>query len=246
MQRPVDSESIAFPVEGRQVDRVVKELPVSTEVNVHGRAVASRDVFNLTLEGAASSDRTRFVLNENAAKGYDIATDAGKFMSTDMSVPQLYTLEGGVAHAINERPVGDGLIALGARFGQEGTYTLSLDTKAMQRVVLVDKVAGKEVDLRAGAYTFHAGAGTADDRFLVKVSDRDATSVSGAVAEGVQVVVSGGKITVQSGTAARLEVYTADGRLVGRMHAASASFEVAPGIYIVKVNGTSHKVAVDR
>lgn len=246
VQRPVDSESIAFPVEGRQVNRVVKELPVSTEVNVHGRAVASRDVFNLTLEGAGSSDRTRFVLNENATKGYDMAADAGKFMSTDMSVPQLYTLEGGVAHAINERPTGNGLITLGTRFGQEGTYTLSLDTKAMQNVVLVDKVAGKEVDLREGAYAFHANAGTADDRFLVKVSGGDVTSVSGAVAEGVQVAVSGGKITVQSGTAARLEVYTADGRLVGRMHAASASFEVAPGVYIVIVNGTPHKVAVDR
>lgn len=249
VQRPVDMAAIEFPTEGRQVDRTVREMPAAAGVNANGVAPAMRQVFNLTLTDGTLSDRTRFVLNENAKAGYDMATDAGKFMSPDASVPQLYTTEDGVDFSINERPMGNGLIALAARFGSEGMYTLSLDTDAGAAVYLVDKQTGTETDLRQGGYTFRAEAGTVPDRFLVKVvddgeSDGSTTGVDGVEAQGVAVSVAQGRIQVVAPEASAISVYSVDGKAVGTSVAAEASFEVRPGVYVVTVNGASRKVTV--
>ncbi len=249
VQRPVDMAAIEFPTEGRQVDRTVREMPAAAGVNANGVAPAMRQVFNLTLTDGTLSDRTRFVLNENAKAGYDMATDAGKFMSPDASVPQLYTTEDGVDFSINERPMGNGLIALAARFGSEGMYTLSLDTDAGAAVYLVDKQTGTETDLRQGGYTFRAEAGTVADRFLVKVvddgeSDGSTTGVDGVEAQGVAVSVAQGRIQVVAPEASAISVYSVDGKAVGTSVAAEASFEVRPGVYVVTVNGASRKVTV--
>lgn len=249
VQRPVDMAAIEFPTEGRQVDRTVREMPAAAGVNAHGVAPVKRQVFNLTLTDGTLSDRTRFVLNENAKAGYDMATDAGKFMSPDASVPQLYTTEDGVDFSINERPMGNGLIALSARFGSEGMYTLSLDTDAGAAVYLVDKQTGTETDLRQGGYTFRAEAGTVADRFLVKVvddgeSDGSTTGVDGVEAQGVAVSVAQGRIQVVAPEASAISVYSVDGKAVGTSVAAEASFEVRPGVYVVTVNGASRKVTV--
>lgn len=249
VQRPVDMAAIEFPTEGRQVDRTVREMPAAAGVNANGVAPAMRQVFNLTLTDGTLSDRTRFVLNENAKAGYDMATDAGKFMSPDASVPQLYTTEDGVDFSINERPMGNGLIALAARFGSEGMYTLSLDTDAGAAVYLVDKQTGTETDLRQGGYTFRAEAGTVADRFLVKVvddgeSDGSTTGVDGVEAQGVAVSVAQGRIQVVAPEASAISVYSVDGKAVGASVAAEASFEVRPGVYVVTVNGASRKVTV--
>lgn len=249
VQRPVDMAAIEFPTEGRQVDRTVREMPAAAGVNANGVAPAMRQVFNLTLTDGTLSDRTRFVLNENAKAGYDMATDAGKFMSPDASVPQLYTTEDGVDFSINERPMGNGLIALAARFGSEGMYTLSLDTDAGAAVYLVDKQTGTETDLRQGGYTFRAEAGTVADRFQVKVvddgeSDGSTTGVDGVEAQGVAVSVAQGRIQVVAPEASAISVYSVDGKAVGTSVAAEASFEVRPGVYVVTVNGASRKVTV--
>lgn len=249
VQRPVDMAAIEFPTEGRQVDRTVREMPAAAGVNAHGVAPVKRQVFNLTLTDGTLSDRTRFVLNENAKAGYDMATDAGKFMSPDASVPQLYTTEDGVDFSINERPMGNGLIALAARFGSEGMYTLSLDTDAGAAVYLVDKLTGTETDLRQGGYTFQAEAGTVADRFLVKVvddgeSDGSTTGVDGVEAQGVSVSAAQGRIQVVAPEASAISVYSVDGKAVGASVAAEASFEVRPGVYVVTVNGASRKVTV--
>ena len=249
MYSTVDMAAIEFPTEGRQVDRTVREMPAAAGVNAHGVAPVKRQVFNLTLTDGTLSDRTRFVLNENAKAGYDMATDAGKFMSPDASVPQLYTTEDGVDFSINERPMGNGLIALAARFGSEGMYTLSLDTDAGAAVYLVDKLTGTETDLRQGGYTFQAEAGTVADRFLVKVvddgeSDGSTTGVDGVEAQGVSVSAAQGRIQVVAPEASAISVYSVDGKAVGASVAAEASFEVRPGVYVVTVNGASRKVTV--
>ncbi len=249
VQRPVDMEAIDFPTEGRQVDRLVREMPMSAGVNAHGLVANVRKVFNLTLTDGQHSDRTRFVLNEMAKAGYDMATDAGKFMSPDASVSQLYTMEDGVELAINERPSGNGLIALGAYFGSEGTYTISLDTETDVEVWLVDKLTGTETDLCEGGYMFRTEAGKVADRFVVKVvdnevSDGTTTGVDGVTAQDVIIAVAKGQIQVKAPAEAAIAVYAMDGAAVGSAVAAQASFEVRPGIYVVTVNGVSRKVTV--
>lgn len=239
VQRPVDKESISFPVDGRQTNLVVKDRS-----SISGaRSVSPRQVFNLYLNKDTLSDRTRFVINADAEMGYDMSRDASKFMSSDSRVPQLFTVEGDVHYAINERPMGNGVIALGAYFGSEGTYTLALDTEVQTEVILVDKLTGKEVNLAAADYTFSAEAGTVTDRFEIKFGG--ATSVEENLAQQVSVQAVGGQIIVNGAEGTEAVVYTADGKQITTVQG-NAALDVNPGLYIVKVQGKSYKVSVVR
>lgn len=240
VQRPVDKESINFPVDGRQTSWDVKDR--SSISNARSISVP-RQVFNLTLSSSEMSDRTRFVINADAEMGYDMSCDASKFMSSDRRVPQLFTVEGDVHYAINERPMDNGVIALGAYFGSEGTYTLALDTDVQTEVMLVDKQTGEEVNLAAADYTFYAAAGTVTDRFEIKLGG--VTSVEENLAQQVSVQAVDGQIVVNGAEDTVAVVYTADGKLIATVQG-NAALNVVSGLYIVKVQGKSYKVSVVR
>lgn len=239
VQRPVDQENIKFPTTGRQTDFTVRDIAAVTGA----RSVSSRQVFNLYLNQDTLSDRTRFVINADAEMGYDMSRDASKFMSSDSRVPQLFTVEGDVHFAINERPMGNGVITLGAYFGSEGTYTLALDTDVQTEVVLVDKLTGKEVNLAAADYTFSAEAGTVTNRFEIKFGG--VTSVEESLTQQVSVQAVGGQIIVNGAEGTEAVVYTADGKQIATVQG-NAALDVAPGFYIVKVQGKSYKMSVVR
>lgn len=166
VQRPVDSGTITFAKEGRQTNREVRaiEAPAKAKAKAANRAIA-----NLTITDGHNTDRTRIVLNDNARMDYEMDKDATKFMSTDMTVPQIYTTSNGVNYAINERPAADGIVSLNLYIGKDGTYTISLPEEvAGYEVRLEDKAEGKTVVLNAGdTYTFTAKAGNCNGRFLV-------------------------------------------------------------------------------
>lgn len=248
VQRPVDAESITFAADGRQTDRVVRNR--TAQAKAYTRSADMRQVFNLTLSDGEMTDRTRFVINPNAACDYEMATDANKFMSSDARAAQLYTIEGGVQFAINERPMSNGVITLGAYFGSKGSYAIALDTKVEgMSVILVDKVAGTEMDLMEGAYTFTAEAGVADNRFEVRMrADEENGDTTGmdSLSGKVSVKAAAGQIAVTAPCEADIEVYNAEGQRIATATAASATFEVAQGVYVVKVQDTVHKVSVTR
>lgn len=248
VQRPVDAESITFAADGRQTDRVVRNR--AAQAKAYTRSADMRQVFNLTLSDGEMTDRTRFVINPDAACDYEMATDANKFMSSDACATQLYTIEGDVKFAISERPMADGVITLGAYFGSKGSYTIALDTKVEGiSVILVDKVAGTETDLMEGAYTFTAEAGVADNRFEVCMrgdeEDGDTTGMDDLSGK-VSVKAVAGQIAVIAPCEAEIEVYNAKGQRIAVATAASATFEVAQGVYVVKVQDAVHKVSVTR
>ena len=248
VQRPVDAESITFAADGRQTNRVVRNR--AAQAKAYTRSADMRQVFNLTLSDGEMTDRTRFVINPNAACDYEMATDANKFMSSDARAAQLYTIEGGVQFAINERPMSNGVITLGAYFGSKGSYAIALDTKVEGiSVVLVDKVAGTETDLMEGSYTFTAEAGVADNRFEVCMrgdeEDGDTTGMDNLSGK-VSVKAAAGQIAVIAPCEADIEVYNAKGQRIAVATAASATFEVVQGVYVVKVQDAVHKVSVTR
>lgn len=245
VQRPVDKATIEFAPEGRQTTRLVREMPQSIVARAQGRGLqVERQVFNIELSNGEITDRTRFVLNEDASRDYDLATDAGKFMSPDASVSQLYTIENGVSLSINERPLGDGMIALGAYFGRKGSYTLSLNTRADAQVYLIDNLTGAETDLTMQDYTFNAEAGTVNDRFVIVVKKEGTTTGLSNNMSVAKVTAVSGQILVQAPQSADIAVYATDGKIVGKSQGAEASFSVRPGVYVVIINGTSYKVTV--
>ncbi len=248
VQRPVDTESITFAADGRQTDRVVRDR--SAQAKAYTRSADMRQVFNLTLSDGEMTDRARFVINPSAACDYEMATDANKFMSSDARAVQLYTIEGDVKFAINERPMANGVITLGAYFGSKGSYIIALDTKVEGiSVILVDKVAGTETDLMEGSYTFTAEAGVADNRFEVCMrgdeEDGDTTGMDDLSGK-VSVKAAAGQIAVTAPCEAEIEVYNAEGQRIATATAASAMLEVPQGVYVVKVQDAVHKVSVTR
>lgn len=245
VQRPVDSEAIVFSTEGRQVDRYVREMEISEVRRL--AASANREVFNLFLGNGENTDKTRFVINSLADISYDASTDASKFMSSDRTVAQIYTIENGVEMSINERPLGNGVITLGAYFGTTGTYTITLDTKADRQIVLVDKFTGTRTDLTQGGYEFTAEPGRVTNRFEIIVSNvngDEATAIDATDDNATEVKVDGRQIVVNSANMADIFVYTVDGKTVSATKSTNATISVEPGVYVIKVAGKIYKQSV--
>ncbi len=177
IQRPLDQSQVIFLKEGRQNDLAIRDTIYYNNVRARAAAAQPRQVYNLTLSDgekpSVQADRTRFVINEQAGLGYDAGRDASKFFSTEPGVAHLYTLDGDVQYAINERPMADGELLLGLQLSQGGTYTIALQTKANGTVTLIDKQTATETDLTASAYTFTVGAGTQNSRFLLRLGTTD-------------------------------------------------------------------------
>lgn len=237
-----ENSLIGFTTEGRQTNNSVREASAPRRT----RSVSSnRRVFNLYLENENYADHTRFVINEEAALDYEIAYDAAKFMSDDPAVHQLFTLENGERMAINERPMANGEVALGVYVGKAGTYTFSLDTRVNDtEVVLVDKLTGATTDLMTSDYTFTAEAGTLTDRFVVCMKSDVLSGIANTTsAARVKIATTEGLISVSHANAP-VQVYDAAGALVGTKSGDEVTFEVVPGIYMVKVGSEVHKISV--
>lgn len=209
VQRTDASETITFNKDGRM--HSVSQETTSERALTRSASVA-RDVYNFLLKDTAYTDRARLVVNETAQMEYESNCDASKFISNNVEVPQLYINDGGVKYAINERPIGDGFIGLGAYFGKSGEYTLSLANNPNSEitVMLTDKLTGMVTNLSTGSYTFNAEAGTYNDRFIVALMG--ATSIENSVVDEASVTA----------------VYTLDGKLM------PTTDNLPAGIYIAK------------
>jgi len=166
VQQPVDKASIVFSKDGRQTNRNVRIIEAAARRVAN---VSPRTIVNICLSNENNADHTRIVLNENATLQYEMDKDASKFMSTDATVPQLFTTAEGVNYAINERPFADGNVNLCAYIGTEGIYTISLSNNMNGcNIVLEDKTENKRVVLtNDNSYTFSAEAGTYTNRFVL-------------------------------------------------------------------------------
>lgn len=166
-----DESSMLFKTEGRSHTNDYDDYSKRDEA-FRQRNSGDRKIYNFTLNNEEYSDRTRLVLNEAASVDYELSCDASKFMNEDENVPQIYVYDNEVMYAINERPLGLGVMSLGIRIGQAGEYTLALDPKEEynEKVVLYDNETGEEIDILNESYTFFAEEGYDDDRFVLSVT----------------------------------------------------------------------------
>lgn len=173
VQCPDEVNSISFPIEGRQLTRVIESQNAA-----RSSSPSARKLIDVELSDGELSDKTRFVMNPQAEMGYELSSDASKFFSMDAAVPQIYTIEQGEQLAINERPLGDGSVQLGIRVAEDGTYTISASRNQFKNIVLVDNETGTETELNNdGSYTFTASAGTHDSRFALRVGGTTVTEI---------------------------------------------------------------------
>ena len=222
VQRPVDQKDITFLKDGRQINQYARTLlDETTQARVRGKEGVQRSVFNLTLSGENTSDRTRVVLNDEASMTYEMNKDAAKFASTVPTVAQIYSWNGESRYAINERPAGSGIVNLGVHCGTKGTYTIALANAVDGQVILEDKLMNISTEITADkGYSFEAEAGDDDSRFVLHITrgiggGDDTTGING--------------ITTETGE--KQEVYSLDGI---KMNAAKKGVYIQNGKKIIK------------
>lgn len=222
VQRPVDQKDITFLKDGRQINQYARTLiDETTQARARGKEGVQRSVFNLTLSGENTSDRTRVVLNDEASMTYEMNKDAAKFASTVPTVAQIYSWNGESRYAINERPAGSGIVNLGVHCGTKGTYTIALANAVDGQVILEDKLMNISTEITADkGYSFEAEAGDDDSRFVLHITrgiggGDDTTGING--------------ITTETGE--KQEVYSLDGI---KMNAAKKGVYIQNGKKIIK------------
>ena len=229
VQRPVDQAEITFDVEGRQHNFTVRTIEPTTRAKAIDLVDANREVYNLSLSNGETSDRTRIVINPKAEMSYNAAYDAGKMMSERTLTAQLYTIGDDIDYAINERPLGDGIVHIGVRFAKNGTYTLALEGD--KTAILTDHQEGKQVELNANGYTFTAKAGECRDRFTISWSNGGVTGINGIY---------------QDTEPSNMSVFSLDGKMLKGNSHINAHSDMPAGTYIMKKGNKAHKVNVNR
>ena len=247
IQKPVEMKEISFSAEGRQLDTAVRQ-----HTTTRSAISSDRTVFNFALNDGIYTDRTRIVINPEASMDYEMSRDAAKFMSDDKDVPQLFTLDAtGKYYAINERPLGNGIVSVGIYTGKSGTYTLSLvdATVTADEVILTDKQTGSETRLDLDSYTFTAEAGFCTNRFELHLTTRTITGVEEVQNTNVAQVTAGtGQILISAQPGDVMRICNVTGQVIERriLTESSISLPVAPGFYIVTIGKETFKIMVTK
>lgn len=243
VQCPEGTELISFPQSGRQLTSVITNQSAARPM--YSQA-SNRQLIDITISADKYTDKTRVVLNEVSALGYETGYDACKFMTMEAGVPQIYTIDNEeTEYAINERPLDKGIVKLGVVVSTSGTHRISMPRNEAGSVILIDHKAGVKHDLSKGDYEFTAEAGTYNSRFTLNITSSSETGIEGVeIADGA-LECDGNNILV-NGIKGNVSVYTVDGRKVAETYSnGNVSFNNMPqGIYIVRtVHGTG-KVTV--
>lgn len=235
-QKPDETHSMEFRPEGRRLNAWASSLRAMSDPN--------RELLNLSLAGEDYVDMTRVVINPRALMKQELTCDAVKWMSPDPEVPQIYSLDSeNLRYAINERPEGTGRIALGFYVGVAGHYTVSLES-ASRAVYLLDKYENRQVDLSREKYHFVAESGTFDDRFELRLSG---TTMNESLSiDTVRVWTNQQRLWVEAPTGSVIQIYSVSGSLVreGYLNNGLFSLNLPDGLYLVRVNETTHKVII--
>lgn len=240
VQKPDTVSAITFGPQGRQHDATINHVAGISQLNAENGY--PRYVIDLELTNGEQGDRARLVLNEEAELDYELTHDASKFMSMENGVPQMYTIDHNNARlAINERPVADGECRLGVYLpSTSGEYSIRAP-RAQTAIYLYDNETGAEAYLSGGnEYLFTTSkAGYVDDRFILRVAP---TSMETLKEAQTKVVAGEGYVTVVAEEGASVTITGMDGIIYYRGEADTVRLQ--RGIYVVTVDGKTHKVLV--
>ncbi|MEE0805785.1 MAG: hypothetical protein U0L77_10245, partial [Prevotellamassilia sp.] len=126
VQKPEGEGNVMFSSEGQmtynQSLQKQQEQQMARSMYTANEATPTRQLINLVLQSNGMSDKTRVVFNEQQSLDYETSCDAAKFETS--GVIQLYTLDGKVHYAINERLKGNGEVLMGYKAIESGKFTI--------------------------------------------------------------------------------------------------------------------------
>ena len=239
VQKPENEENIAFSADAQMTKTQSVTLAAQQAATRRTRSIdPQRQLINLVLSYGETSDRTRVVFNNRQSHNYEVACDAAKFQSED--VAQIYTLDGeGVRYAINERPVGNGVVKIGYTAVENNYYTIEA-VRMDAKVYLYDAETKIMHNLDEGSYTFFSGKGTFEKRFTLGMQDGETTGVGNIDIDAAVEVVEGGILLNTNATAT---VYNAAGMIVVVQQGVGL-VQLPAGTYVVCIGGNKSKVVV--
>lgn len=248
VQKPDAVDNIIFHKEGRQLNSTVNRASYAKAQNTDN--LAERHFFDLKISSEDGlADETRIVINENAAKEYDLRIDASKFLSMKKETPQIFTSDAnGIGYAINERPLEYGIVPLAYCVGKDGFYEIQA-LRTDGEVLLYDNLLKKTIDLSAQSYTFYSASTPSVDnsRFSLQIKvNTEATGLEYVSTAGTVSVESGnGMIEIKGATGGIYEIYTMDAKVVKNGVANGKTIVKLPaGSYLVKVLNNTYKAIV--
>ncbi len=244
VQKGNDQSSIQYLPDNRityNTSKTRMSMYASQRAVVGTPMAIDRQLVNIVIMNSDSlTDRTRIVYSTKASREYEIGVDAAKFQAE--GVPQIYTLNGTVKYAINERPMADDDIRIGFCAPTDGTYTLSVARQDAD-VAIYDKEAGKYVDFTFGDYSFETKAGTFNDRFVIHRTGGVTAVENGFKLDGLTVTTFDGGLDIEGRLAGKITVYTESGMLVAEP-TQTGRLLLSDGVYIVKIGEKSVKITV--
>lgn len=240
----LDERGRAHSYEAAREFEMPQEVPA--EAKRKARRMESRMVLDLSLAGEKMTDRTRLVVNEAASTGYESNRDAAKFMSTEKGAAQIFMLNDGQRMAIDERPMGEGVYAIGTSFGEKGTYTISLAARNFEgyTAYLTDNKTNQTVELSAAPYEFEAAAGTDEGRFTLRIVRGIESGASEIAADAIKVTVENNVLSVSAPEETAIIVAAADGKVVAEAESAAYTVQLPAGVYVVKAGETVKKINI--
>ena len=245
VQKSGNKNAIEFMPENRLTfsqSKMTQAMHANRRAADAGKINPERMLVNITLMSSDSiTDRTRIVFSSKASKDYEIGVDATKF-HTD-GVPQIYSMNGTVKYAINERPQSGEDIRLGYVAPKAGVYTLSLPRMDAD-VELYDNQTNSTVMFMDGVYEFTTQAGTFNDRFVIRKSGGVTAVENGFSLDGLTVVTVDGGIDIEGSMNGKVSVYTESGMLIAEP-AETGRVELTDGVYIIKIGERSIKMCVE-
>jgi hypothetical protein len=175
IQNPASTDGeMIWKEEGRETKSQADEKKNNEHKRIamrQAQAQAKRLLVDINLVSDEYTDKTRIVFNDSTTLGYDLGHDACK-MEGGTAPLHIYSIEGQVNHAINERPKGNAYVQLGYDVNQNGWYTLKA-TRMDVDVIIYDNVEKQQVDLSTEDYTFYTEAGVNTTRFaIISVSEK--------------------------------------------------------------------------
>lgn len=204
------------------------------------QSASGRSIINLTIASETATDDTRIVINEQAGIGYELGIDAAKFLSSENSVPQIFSYDdNSVQYAINERPMETGIVELGVRIPASGIYTIDA-TRMDTAFYLLDRKQNTMHDFSNGAYMFSSGAGIQSNRFALVRQNNAPTSTEDENANAVIDVTHDG-IYIHGN--ANLQVYNMAGIIVADGNY-SGLLPLPTGVYMVVSDGNTTKCVI--
>lgn len=172
VQKPEGEGNVMFSSDGQmtynQSLQKQQEQQMTRSMCTANEAAPTRQLINLVLQSNGMTDKTRVVFNEQQSLDYETSCDAAKFETS--GVIQLYTLDGKVRYAINERPKGNGEVLMGYKAIESGKFTIEAQRMDIA-VSIKDNVTGTIHNFSEGAYTFTSEAGTFESRFTLLFED---------------------------------------------------------------------------